>query len=270
MIKKNSIEYKSILYLIGSIYIVLSLVDQKPVIAQEFNDWKSNIHRSSILKEKLESIFAAPKPPKDFGAPSRRSSAGSRSGEGKNKKKALIALTPFYQDYYTKKSSLVFGKTTVANPTLWFYSPFRSPFVGEFILKNHKGIEIYKDQVDLPNKPGIINLQLPASITLEVDSSLHWEFRISLKSGAKPIASVDGWILRENLEPVMANKIAKASLKDQIQIYASNGFWYDALNASAISLKTNTNEDMWFSLLKDIGLAKLASEPFVKCCSASQ
>lgn len=50
------------------------------------------------------------------------------------------------------------------------------------------------------------------------------------------------------------------TLQQKIALYASNGIWYEALNAAAKLRRTNSKDRYWANLLQEVGLSKIASE----------
>lgn len=209
-------------------------------------------------------IYNAPPPP-PTGRPGRRSDAGSRgceTGEVSNLSEPtpLLALVPTQE---TATSEVVFGKTAAAHPTFWFYVPYSSAFTATFVLQDQDGNPIYESDVTLPQTAGIFGLTLPDATPLETGKSYHWFFKLYCRSISPPDAFVDGWIQREALPPNLAQQLATATPQQQVQIYAANGFWFEALTAAAELRQTNGEDSAWTDLLTEVGLENVSDEAIV-------
>lgn len=209
--------------------------------------------------------FVVPPPPDNIWAPGQQRSEGSSRGRcetGKNlsaanKTNSLTALVPAYR---AKNSEVVWGQTTVAHPTFWFYTPYSSAMPGEFVLQEADKT-IYKSPISLPGKPGVVSVTLPSSTPpLKVGSRYHWYFSVYCES-QQPPDFVHGWIQRENLSPVLKSKSSTMLPKHRIAFFATQGLWYNALDESAEMHRINPKDSTWATLLEAIGLNDIASEP---------
>lgn len=214
-------------------------------------------------------IFAAPPPPKDIGEPGKRGEAGSRGcGQDINKpltssQKRLTALVPVYSN-----SELVFGTTIREHPSFLFYIPYSSDFAsGEFVLEDEAGDQtIYK--TSLSGTPGIVNLRLPSKAApLEIGKQYRWYLNIYCQKDKQIIANVEGYVKREQLKPALKTQLEKATPSQQVNLYAANGIWYEALSAASELRRTNSQDTSWTALLKAVGLNDFAIEPKVECCN---
>ncbi|MCC5626999.1 DUF928 domain-containing protein [Nostoc sphaeroides] len=214
-------------------------------------------------------IFAAPPPPKDIGEPGKRTEAGSRGcGQDINKpltssQKRLTALVPVYSN-----SELVFGTTITEHPSFVFYVPYPSDFAsGEFVLEDEAGDQTsYK--TSLTGTPGIVNLRLPSiAAPLEIGKQYRWYFNIYCQKDNQIIANVEGYVKREQLKPALKTQLEKSSPSQQVNLYAANGIWYEALSAASELRRTNSQDTSWTALLKAVGLNDFATEPKVECCN---
>lgn len=223
---------------------------------------------SKQLNESL--TFAAPKPPAGIGAPTRRSNAGSRGcPTSSDKKKPLTALVPVYE---TPNQRLVWGVTTAEQPTFWVYLPYRfaPEHSVEFVLKDDQENYVYKTK--FPGQgtpPGIVNLRLPSSVSLEANKDYSWHF-LTYCDSQTPSSYVNGLIRRVE-RPSLESQLKLAKSQERTTLYATNGIWHDALTNLA-ELRRNNPENKnlkndWARLLQSIGLEQLASETFVQCCS---
>jgi len=211
-------------------------------------------------------LFNAPPPPSDVGSSGKRSDGGSRGCQEVgneptgDEKQTLTALVPLNQ----KKE--VWGATISANPTLWFYVPYKSKFPGEFVLDNGENDSVYTTRFMLSATPGVVKISLPSSVSLEIGQRYEWHFKIYCQEGQPP-SYVSGTIERINLpNPSLRSQLEKATLSDRLSILAANGVWYDALTTAAEIRKNNPNDTTWSTLLQEIELASISSAPIVECC----
>ena len=214
-------------------------------------------------------LFNAPPPPSDVGSSGQRSDGGSRGCQEVgneptgDEKQNLTALIPLYE---IKDLRLIWGLTVSANPTFWFYVPYKSKFPGEFTLYDREDQLVYTSSFMLSGTPGIVKISLPSSVSLAIGQRYEWYFKIYCQQGQKP-SSVNGIIERINLpNPSLRSQLEKATLSDRLSILAANGVWYDALTTAAEIRKTDPNNIAWSTLLQEIDLANISSAPIVECC----
>ncbi|MDZ7964460.1 MAG: DUF928 domain-containing protein [Nostoc sp. DedSLP03] len=214
-------------------------------------------------------IFAAPPPPPDIGEPGKRGEAGSRGcSQDINKQmtssqKRLTALVPIYSN-----SELVFGTTIREHPSFLFYVPYASDFAsGEFVLEDEaQNQTIYK--TSLTGTPGIVSFRLPSKAApLEIGKRYRWYFNIYCEKDKQIIANVEGYVKREQLKPVLKTQLEKATPRQQVNLYAANGIWYEALSAASELRRPNSQDPSWTALLQAVGLNDFATEPRVECCN---
>lgn len=218
-----------------------------------------------------EPLFnAPPSPPPDVENSDNRSGGDSRGCQdvanqsSGSEQQPLMALVPVYE---SKDSTSVFGLTISANPTLWFYVPYKSKFPGEFVIYDRENKQVYKAPFTLSGVPGVVKISLPLSVSLEIGQQYQWYFKISCQRGQPPM-SVTGKIKRINFSnPALSNQLAKATLSDRVSILAANGIWYEALTVAGELRKNDPNDGNWPSLLRQIHLSNVASEPIVECCT---
>ena len=216
-----------------------------------------------------EPLFKAPPPPPDVDSSDNRSDGGSRGCEDVanqstgSEQKTLTALAPVYQ---IKDRNSVGGLTVSANPTLWFYVPYNSKSSADFVLYDQENKPVYKAPFIPSGRSGVVKISLPSSVSLQIDRQYQWYFKIYCQRGQPP-RSVTGRIKRVNFSnPALRSQLEKATLSDRVSLLAANGIWYDALTAAAEVRQTDPNDSNWSSLLRQIDLSTIASEPIVDCC----
>lgn len=156
--------------------------------------------------------------------------------------------------------------TAAKSPTFWFYLPnsLTSKHSVEFVLKDDRDKYIYKTELAGEKvSSGIIGLQLPATITLNAKHDYHWYFLVHCQARNK-FVYVNGSVRRietPNLD------ISNSLPQEQLNFYASQGLWYDAMTNVAEQMSANpqnpTNQDNWATLLQSVELNELIHKPVV-------
>jgi Domain of Unknown Function (DUF928) len=209
--------------------------------------------------ERVQSIFAPPPKTKaKLGNPIGR----SKGGAGRGRCPALIALgkdeipltafVPVIEEKQSLSSKLdnvspsklnyVWGQTTEAYPTFWFYIPYvyneSGVQYGKFVLLDKdKHIVTAPILVKVPvgDKPIIAKFTLPESAKpLEINQGYNWYFSIicnTLKPSRNP--GVTGWIERVPLRVFPVNDYV---------YYAKQGIWYDTLTRLFNSQNSQTQQ----------------------------
>ena len=191
---------------------------------------------------------------------SRRRGGASRTGSCPAVAQPLTALVPTVKDS-------VWGLTTAANPTLWFYVPYvlNADRPAEFALLDDRNQYVY--QTTLANAQteatGIVEIALPSTVSLEVGKPYRWA--LTVNCGADSSVFVIGGIQRV-ASPSGIYTDSAASL-DRASLYAENGIWFDALTLLAELKQSKPNDATiaaeWQSLLQSVTLEDVANQPFV-------
>jgi hypothetical protein len=162
------------------------------------------------------------------------------------------------------------GKTIAAHPTFSFYVPYslQQISLGEFVLQEVEGNDVYRLEFALPKKPGIVSLGVPATKTpLEKNKLYRWYFKLYCKSqeSSTPIF-VEGWVQRVATTSHLEKQL-QAAEQEAYTVYAENDLWYDAI-ALLIELRQAYPSDArldraWVELLssKGVNLQTLGREP---------
>lgn len=167
----------------------------------------------------------------------------------------LTALTP-------KDTEI--EKTVSARPDFFLYIPDTSAKTAEFLVLDALGDDVYADTLELPETPGILQVSLPDSVTLEVGQTYSWEMVMNCDSD-NPIAieSVYGDIERTELSDDLKTQIeATDEPLKQAELYAQQRIWQDTLMLMAELRESNQAE--WEQLLKSVGLEGISAVPLIK------
>ena len=157
---------------------------------------------------------------------------GGTFGGCENVSTPLTALVPYTIDH-SKSLPITYvgGVTTSANPTLWFYVPYKltADLTATFILQNNQGQVVY--QVSSSNFSVQPDGFLSIPISIEVGTLYHWYFTVNcdLQGDSEVPIYVDGGIERISLDPALANQLATLSPKAQADLYQQKKLWYDAI-----------------------------------------
>ncbi len=191
----------------------------------------------------------------DRGAPARTTGGGSRGSscvaEGET---PLVALMPTRNNV---------GTTVTAHPTLFWYIPQSRAQLAEFVLINSLGEEVYLATVTLAGTPGILKLDLPETVALEIGQDYLWQFAIICDSQDRESdVFVRGLLQRRELSRNLQNQLKSATGLEQAQIYANAEIWHDSL---AMIAELRSSEPVeWEELLNSIGLLDIATSPFLE------
>ncbi|BAZ10288.1 hypothetical protein NIES4071_21030 [Calothrix sp. NIES-4071] len=207
-------------------------------------------------------LQAAPPPkPPSTGTPKGNSSPGTTRPEVtcKQTSKPLTALNANNGNDYTVSE----------NPSFWFYVPYTQDDVKrvEFLLLDgQETTTIYRTEIKLAAKPGLIKVSLPANSqnSLKPNQNYRWYLMLSCRASRsdEPDVVVDGWIQRKIFD---SNPQVNKSQK--FIFYTKNNIWYDAINDLAQQRFQNPNntdiQNAWKNLLKLLGKDWVAQEQFV-------
>lgn len=196
----------------------------------------------------------------------------------------LTALVPqMEKSVGALKATYVWGTTIASHPTFWFYLPDSNSSLQsvEFVLQDEQNNDIYRTPVSLPQKPGVVSVQLPSTLKpLNINQSYHWFLKTTVATSCdrqQPVITrddVEGWVQRVSPTPTLTSQLKTALPDQQIALYAQNGLWYDALTALAQLRQMNPQDKTlrgdWQELLHSVGLSEIADQSLVQCCTPAQ
>jgi hypothetical protein len=110
---------------------------------------------------------------------------------------------------------------------------------------------LYRSLIQLADRPGVTGITIP--IALEMEEVYQWKLMVSCESNVSEYSdfALDGWIMRMVPDPT----------------FEWDGVWYDALTDIATRYRANpqnpTVRATWVEFLEQVGLADLATDPFV-------
>ena len=240
------------------------------VLASQISNWVEPVTAQIGTTASIDTtLHYNPPPPPPAPPPGGRGVGGAKRGTCPAFKPELTALAPFTQQSPTEMD--VWGLTTAAHPTFWFYVPLpqTSALTAEFALQDEAENEIYQTAIALPDKPGVIGVALPKTVApLALNKRYRWFFSIWCdRQKQSPPIYVEGVIQRVNLTDAIAQQLETAKPQQQSAIYAKNGIWYETLTTLA-KLRLLNPEDSklqaeWRNLITSIGLPNVATQPIV-------
>lgn len=212
--------------------------------------------RSDNSLEKLTEFNYKPYKPEPYGAPGNRGDAGSRS--------------PF--DFMVLVPVGNLGLTSLEYPTFWLSvkTVVSEPVSVDFELRDETENVIYKTTFEIDQGQGMISFQLPeGSPPLAINQKYHWYF-FSAEMRRH------GWVERVKLEPELEHQLKTASSPERLVLLAQNSLWYEMFSELAQLRRLHPDNSelatVWTALLTDpnIRLEKIATQPFLSCCSNEQ
>ncbi len=217
--------------------------------------------------------FVLPKLSSDRGAPGKRGEGASRTCESENRLASLTALIPQYQATQAGQANQIIGQTTQAHPLFAFYIPIAAAEVASvdltLLVLNDAGEVLYELPVEAPNQTGVVTVQIPESLPeLALGQRYQWYLAMDYacsegNSLATNLDYVSGWIERQALPSELSpDQLNQLDLAEQAQLYAQQGFWFDALAAVIAQRRADPSDEAatadWTQLLKSVNLEALA------------
>ncbi len=161
------------------------------------------------------------------------------------------------------------GFTVSANPTFFFYVPKNTAESAEFTVLDEESKQIYQTTFALANTPGVIKVQLPQTVSLEIGKTYQWEFAIICDSQERDQDEfVWGDSQRVELSPELKTNLKQILLLQQAKLYAQRQIWHETLAILAQLHSSNPRE--WEELLDSVGLEEIAQKPLVECCTVDK
>lgn len=162
------------------------------------------------------------------------------------------------------------GRTVAARPTFFVYVPQGTRKQIFFSLQSTDRKPHYQTTFEISGKQGIVSFTLPADAPeLEVGKDYLWFFAVIepgqiLQPGNY---GVNGWIKRVP-SPVASGANKQMTAVEEATFYAQSGIWYDTLAVLAAARRSQPENQTlvseWNSLLKQVGLERLAAIPLVE------
>ena len=217
----------------------------------EFNSRKQETKPSRNLQ-----LIQFPSSP-DRGKPKRTGAAGRRGSScisTQDDEPSLTAIMPTWDNE---------GKAVDTTSTLYVFVPKNDTKIGEFVVIDEEGNDVYQANFTPPSQPGIIPITIPPTVDIKIGGKYQWYFTLICNADDRSEDEyLTGSLERATLGTLLNNSLQKATAFKKAEIFARQNIWYDTIHNVA-SLR-NQNPQLWISLLESVGLEKLANQPFVE------
>lgn len=132
----------------------------------------------------------------------------------------------------------VIHRTSRKNPTFYVHSNTTRKNKVNFILTDlAKTNPIYQKQISI-NSPGVKPISLPPQVRLEENAIYTWNLAIPCQNNPSRYQTVLFAGIEYSPNQSLAKQVHNAkSISEQIQIYAENGIWYEAIE---LAIKHNS------------------------------
>ena len=161
------------------------------------------------------------------------------------------------------------GRTISKAPTLYWYVPENTAEMGEVVLIDEAGNEVYFAEFALPSKSGIIKYEIPASAGLEEGKQYQWLMALvcDREDRAADGFAIGNMLVVEEPPGLEEDLAAATSALEEASAYAKAQMWHDTVNSLAEAAEEYPEE--WTRLLESVGLPdRIATATVVDCCSA--
>jgi hypothetical protein len=187
----------------------------------ETSNGKTYDNHRTTKKKKPHSLLISYNPPSDPGRPTFRYTLDNRSPEEKE--------LPFFSLLVPEHR----GKTTQAQPILYWYIEHPTSVSAEFVLHDGKNPEpLIEKKLDLSKAQGIQQINVSDfNKRLEPDREYEWSIALipDPDHRSNDLVEITG-IKRESPSENLEGSLEKADEIESAALYAGQGFWYDALS----------------------------------------
>lgn len=207
--------------------------------------------------------------------------SGSPRGSCPQDTDDLIPLTPGTKQGLTKekeeKGTEYPTLTLSEHPTFFVYVPQTSAQEAALIVNEQTGenkydSELYYTKINLPGRPGIVSIKLPAERSLKTGKLYQWYFRLMCNSkdrSGDPL--VLGWVKRIEPDPKLVKALEQQKTPLQrAALYGEYGIWHELLTTLAEQQHSQPEvAAIWENLLKSdtVKLGEISKAPLLECCT---
>ncbi len=231
--------------------IILGLISALPVSAGAETAAPKSQTQTTSTAQSATSIPVY-KPPLR-GAPAGRIGGGTR-GATERESFSLLVLAPDHVGYTTKEQ-----------PCLYWYISKPTTFAVELTITEKNAVKpLMERMLKNPDKGGIQSICLADyGVKLRSDVLYKWFVTLVPDSEHRSKDIMAGGILSFVApQPSLSAKLKEADSRSAPNIYAGEGFWYDAVEALSRMIEASPNDadlrNQRASLLKQVGLAEAA------------
>jgi Domain of Unknown Function (DUF928) len=199
-------------------------------------------------------------PPVPKTAPIARTSGASR---GCNSDRISSAIG---QKWMSQGIVTTWAMTSQTQPTIWAELPFAGSQIEKLRLviydSQNPNRVLQLKPIASPNQPGLIAVQVPKPLL--APQTYRWTLTgfIRCDNGSTPSPMKDlagGWIEYKPAIGDLQTQLTQAEPIDQASLYASNGYWLDAL--TILGRNRMSGDQSWSLLLRGVGQANRLAMP---------
>jgi len=178
----------------------------------------------------------------------------------------LTAIVPHEIDP-SNEAMLVWSQVAAKTPTLLIYVPYTAAngFPTRLTIEDENFNRVKRVPIKLPAKPGLVRIKIPSDVKLEPGTAYRWSYEVQCGSGPD---DVYGWFQFVPMGAELTQKLKAATPVAQAEIYAQNGYWYDAVDVLAKQRKINPMDPnvtaLWETLLQDEKLGEYMNQVLVE------
>ena len=159
------------------------------------------------------------------------------------------------------------GRTISKAPTLYWYLPENTAKMGEVVVVDEAGNEVYFAKFDVPSSSGIIKHEIPIDAGLEEGKKYEWMMAIVCDPDDR---AADGYargnmLVVEEPDGLEEDLAAAANALEKASAYAKAQLWHDTVNSLAEAAEEYPEE--WTELLSSVGLEAIANADVLDCCT---
>lgn len=210
----------------------------------------------SIPLASLAISLAAPlraqiEPPEGSPAPTATTSGGTRPIQT-----CLTSIPKVSQRLIVLNPSKTIGFTRSDQPTLFVYIPRNEAHALEFSLFDERKRGLYQTTFSIQNQSGLIRVAFPSDAPKLVQGkNYYWTVAVICNIDDRTEDQIiGGWIQHRNLSEDISGLLPI----ERIELYARQGFWYDAFSEWAMLHQQQPHHPMvkqaWTNLIQAIGL----------------
>jgi hypothetical protein len=162
-------------------------------------------------------------------------------------------------------------QTTLDNPRLPIFIAQTQAKSGELVITDRNNREVYVATYPLPQRSGIIQLDLPAKAKLQPNQTYNWSFMVVCDLNYRNRDYfIQGQLTYTEPDPSLSKQLQGSSNLEKAEKYAASQLWFETMTQIEEIRRTNPQQgqELWGELLKSVGLEPLASAPILDCCTA--
>lgn len=160
------------------------------------------------------------------------------------------------------------GVTVSGHPEFFVYVPETTKATVNFVLRDEEWNDVYRKEMEVSGEAKILKFSIPKTDAPLKTGMYSWNLYLVCPPNERGLTSeieVGGVTERRTMDADLEAKLAQATGRDRVRVYAENGIWHETVS-TLVELRSASpdNKDLardWESLLTSVGLENIASEP---------